>query len=211
MTELLARRAVVPLDFITLALSKALRCMMPKAILPSFRLPGALALMVSTLVAHSSAYAADASVTNAAKPAPIQLMILGSYYMDSPGLDQVNVEVDEVAQPKRQREIAALVEQLARFAPTKVAVEMEPKPDTFAIAAYEKYTHVDSLIDRNEITQIGFRLAHRMKHGAVFAIDEQSNTVDYFPFDRVKAYAKEKRAGHGSSVVLHSVCYLSAS
>ena len=122
--------------------------------------------------------------------APIQVMILGSYHMDNPGLDLVNVEVDDVMQPKRQREIAAVVEQLARFAPNKVAVEMEPKPDTHTIAAYEKFTPADLLKDRNDITQIGFRLAHRMKHRAVFAIDEQSTTVDYFPFDKVEAYAK---------------------
>lgn len=128
--------------------------------------------------------------TQAASVAPIQVMILGSYHMDSPGLDQVNIQVDDVTQPKRQRQIAALVEQLARFAPTKVAVEMEPKSDTSAIAAYEKFTPADLLKNRNEITQIGFRLAYRMKHRAVFAIDEQSKTVDYFPFDKVEAYAK---------------------
>ena len=148
-----------------------------------------LAFLVGALVTHTSTYAADASVKKANKPAPIQVMILGSYHMDSPGLDQVNVEVDDVTQPKRQREIAALVEQLARFAPTKVAVEMEPTPNTSAIAAYGKFTPADLLTDRNEITQIGFRLAHRMKHRAVFAIDEQSKTVDYFPFDKVETYA----------------------
>ena len=95
---------------------------MPKAIFPSLRLRCVLALLVSALVAQSSAYAADATVTKANKPAPIQVMILGSYHMDSPGLDQVNIQVDDVTQPKRQREIAALVEQLVRFAPTKVAV-----------------------------------------------------------------------------------------
>ena len=128
---------------------------------------------------------------HAAPVAQIQVMILGSYHMDSPGLDQVNVQVDDVTLPKRQREIAALVEQLARFAPTKVAVEMEPTPHTAEIAAYEKFAPADLLTDRNEITQIGFRLAHRMKHRAVFAIDEQSKTVDYFPFDTVKVYAKK--------------------
>ncbi|MBC7710257.1 MAG: hypothetical protein H7203_09360, partial [Rhizobacter sp.] len=92
----------------------------------------------------------------------------------------------------RQRELAALIEQLARFAPTKVAVEMEPQAGTAEVAAYQKFTPADLLKDRNEITQIGFRLAHRMKHRSVFAIDEQSSVVDYFPFDKVATYAKEK-------------------
>ncbi len=92
--------------------------------------------------------------------------------------------------PKRQRELAVLTKQLVKFAPTKVAVEMVPKPHTFAIAEYEKFTPTALLKDRNEIVQIGFRLAHRLKHRTVFAIDEQSETVDYFPFDKVEASAK---------------------
>ena len=79
----------------------------------------------------------------------------------------MNVEVDDVTQPTRQREVAALVEQLTRSAPDKVAVEMEPKSDSPAITAYEKFTLADLLKDRNEITQIGFRLAHRMRYRAV--------------------------------------------
>jgi len=50
---------------------------------------------------------------------------------------------------------------LAQFAPTKVAVEMVPKLDSFAVADYEKFSPNDLLKDRNEITQIGFRLAQR--------------------------------------------------
>ena len=164
--------------------------MMSKTIFTFRRLRYLLALPISVLLALSSAYALDASVSKAAAPAPIQVMILGSYHMGNPGLDQVNVEVDDVTAPKRQRELAVLTEQLARFAPTKVAVEMVPKRDTFAIAEYAKFTPAALLKDRNEIVQIGFRLAHRMKHPSVFAIDEQSEAVDYFPFDKVEAYAK---------------------
>ena len=163
---------------------------MLKAIFLSLQSHRLFVLVTTALMAHSSAYATDASVRKIAKHAPIQVMILGSYHMDSPGLDQVNVAVDDVTLPKRQRELAALTEQLARFAPTKVAVEMVPKLNTFAISAYENFTPATLLKDRNEITQIGFRLANRMKHQAVFAIDEQSDKLDYFPFDKVEAYAK---------------------
>lgn len=37
-----------------------------------------------------------------------------------------------------------------------------------------------------------------MKHRAVFAIDEQGKTVDYFPFDKAEVPAKE-RARQGVS------------
>lgn len=67
---------------------------------------------------------------------------------------------------------------------------MVPKLDSFAVADYEKFSPNDLLKDRNEITQIGFRLAQRMKHSVVYAIDEQSKTIAYYPFDKVEAYAK---------------------
>lgn len=67
---------------------------------------------------------------------------------------------------------------------------MVPKLDSFAVADYEKFSPNDLLKDRNEITQIGFRLAQRMKHSVVYAIDKQSKTIAYYPFDKVEAYAK---------------------
>ena len=83
-----------------------------------------------------------------------------------------------------------LTEQLARFKPTKVAVEMVPTLDTFAIAEYEKFIPAALMKDRSEIVQIGFRLANRMKHHAVFVIKKQSDKLDYFPFDTTEAYAR---------------------
>src|SRR6185312_3392187 len=44
--------------------------------------------------------------------------------------------------------------------------------------------------DPDERTQIAFRLARRLSHKNVYGIDEQSDTINYFPFDKVEAYAK---------------------
>ena len=96
---------------------------------------------------------------------------------------------------RRQRELAARVEQLARFALTTVVVETEPKANTLEIAAYEKFTPAGLLKDRIEITQIGVRRAHRFKRRLVFAIGEQSKTVDYFRFDQAAAHAKANAQG----------------
>ena len=56
--------------------------------------------------------------------ASAKIMILGTYHMDNPRLDAKNLEADDVLLPKRQREIAELNEKLARFNPTKIAVEL---------------------------------------------------------------------------------------
>jgi Family of unknown function (DUF5694) len=128
-------------------------------------------------------------------------MILGTYHFANPGLDVANMAADDVTKPHRQKQLARLTEQLARFAPTKIMVEMQPANDSATIPAFEKFTPADLLKDRNEITQIGFRLAHRMKHAAVYAIDEQSDTIDYFPFQKLQAYAK----AHGVEPALNAL------
>src|SRR5579871_793252 len=51
------------------------------------------------------------------------IMILGTYHMNNPRLDDKDAEADDVLSARRQREIADLVEKLARFNPTKIAIE----------------------------------------------------------------------------------------
>lgn len=63
--------------------------MMSKAIFLTLQLRCLVALIAGAFLGQSSAYAADAIARNTAKPASIQVMILGSYHMGNPGLDQV--------------------------------------------------------------------------------------------------------------------------
>jgi hypothetical protein len=49
--------------------------------------------------------------------------------------------------------------------------------------------------------QIGFRLAKKLGHTAVYGFDEGGGEPDYFPFEKVKAFA----AAHGQQPVLDSI------
>ena len=88
----------------------------------------------------------------------IEVLLLGSYHMSNPGLDQFNLEADDVLTSKRQSEIQELVERLADFRPTKVAVEA-PFRDSTTVAQYREYVNGESELRRSEEEQIGFRLA----------------------------------------------------
>ena len=57
------------------------------------------------------------------------VMILGTYHMANPGGDAVNFEADDVLAPKKQRELQQLVKPLARFRPTKIAIEVDTRHD----------------------------------------------------------------------------------
>ena len=114
-----------------------------------------------------------------------EVLVLGVYHMANPGRDIFNVEADDVLSPKRQSEIRELVDVLARFRPTKVAVEAEFSSSAVA-RRYDAYLAGDHELTRNETEQIGFRLARRLGHPTVHPIDVDGE----FPFLRLRDYAK---------------------
>ena len=125
-------------------------------------------------------------------PAPtrIQVMVLGTYHFDNPGQDLHNMKVDSVLTTAKQAELADVASRLAKFNPTKIAVEaLSDRPD-FVSNKFDGFTPDKLSKDPDERTQIAFRLAHQLGQKSVYGIDEQSNTIDYFPFDKVDTYAK---------------------
>jgi hypothetical protein len=115
------------------------------------------------------------------QPRPVEVMILGTYHMSNPGRDLHNMRADDVLAPKRQSELEAIASGLARFRPTKVMVEWDPP---VVAERYPKYVAGTLPPSRNEVVQLGFRVAK--KSGAsIFGIDVDGD----FPFEPVKAYA----------------------
>lgn len=127
-----------------------------------------VAIVVSIL---PLSFAAWGQTTNRACPAgSSQILILGSYHMSNPGLDSVNVEADDVLSPRRQKEIADLVDRLAKFAPTKIAIEA-PYRDERQPAKYKQYLSGQYALGRNEIEQIGFRVAQALHLPTIYGVD----------------------------------------
>ena len=134
------------------------------------------------------------------KSAPIQVMVLGTYHFGNPGRDKVNVRVDDVTTPRRQRELEALADAIATFRPTRVMVEIQRPGPAYDVTDYPAFSSAVLHTDRDETTQIGYRIAARVGLRSVQGIDEQpgKNEPDYFPIDRVEAYAK----AHGEQAYL---------
>ncbi|MEW6732994.1 MAG: DUF5694 domain-containing protein, partial [Acidobacteriota bacterium] len=99
------------------------------------------------------------------------LLILGSYHMDNPGADLVNMQTDDVLNPQRQREIGELMKRLKRFRPTKIAVEVSTKEESKLLSNYQKYLNNEYQLGRNEVDQVGFRLAKEMNLKKVYPVD----------------------------------------
>jgi len=114
-----------------------------------------------------------------------EVLVLGVYHMANPGKDVFNMKADDVLAPKRQTEIAQLIEVLKRFHPTKVAVEGDVWDDGIP-KRYADHVAGKHDLSRNEIEQIGFRLAKELGHKTVYPVDADGE----FPWQRVIDYAK---------------------
>jgi hypothetical protein len=135
-----------------------------------------LALVVATLALSMTAWAQSGS-----RP---EILVLGSYHMANPGRDIYNMQADDVLAPKRQQEIAQLIEVLKKFHPTKIAIEADPwgkRPQQYSDYLSGKYT-----LTANEIDQIGFRLAKELGHKTIYPVDVEGD----FPMQRVRNFGK---------------------
>jgi hypothetical protein len=96
-------------------------------------------------------------------PAPrAEVLVLGVYHMANPGHDIFNTKADDVLAPKRQQEIAELAQVLKKFAPTKIAIEADVWSQRVP-KEYSDYLAGRYTLTRNEIDQIGYRLAKRAR------------------------------------------------
>ena len=118
-------------------------------------------------------------------PARAEVLVLGVYHMNNPGRDIFNSQADDVLAPKRQAEIARVVEALKKFNPTKIAVERDMF-DKAMPKAYEEYLAGKHELTRNEIEQLGFRLRKELGHKTIYAVDADGE----FPYPRLVDYVK---------------------
>jgi Family of unknown function (DUF5694) len=123
--------------------------------------------------------------------AATDVLFLGTYHMANPGHDLHNLNADDVLAEKRQRELAAISAALAKFKPSVVAVEADAVDGApTQLTSYHDYRDGKLADSRNEIVQIGFRLAKRTQLSDVFGIDIDGD----FPYEAVKAFADNGRS-----------------
>lgn len=156
-------------------------------------LPGNLMHRIVTIVLTLATLVSGSAL--AAEPAKTQVMLVGTYHFSNPGKDLNNVKAVDVLAADRQREIAAVVTSLARFAPTRVAVEW---PAQVVDERYPKYRDGTLPESRNEVVQLGFRLARERNLPAVLGLDVAGD----FPFEAVAEWAKKQgRSGEIDAVM----------
>lgn len=154
--------------------------------------------MLKLLAGLAALFLPTAAFAWPAGPEPVQVMVLGTYHMSNPGQDLHNARIDPVTTPEKQAQLEAVVEALARFRPTAVAIErVAPDQTSLLDPGYAGFTPSRLLSDPDERVQIGYRLAHRLGLERVFAIDEQDRDGQppYFPYEGVQRWAEANGDG----------------
>jgi len=153
-------------------------------------------LVALVLVGLLHGRAADANVPSpdnkfANGQAAISVMVVGVAHFGNPGRDLHDVRVDDVLSARRQAEIQKVVDALARFRPTKILVEWSASQAAKEYAAYRAGTSSPS---RNEVVQLGFRLARQMGLPEVAGVDVPGD----FPYESLQRFAE----AHGQTALL---------
>lgn len=111
---------------------------------------------------------ASASASPVERPT---LLIVGSPHLANNNRDIINARIEDVTTPRRQREIRALVESLARFKPTRIAIEWKADDQAGLDRRYADFRAGRLQLTANERDQIALRLAAKLDLDKVDAID----------------------------------------
>jgi Family of unknown function (DUF5694) len=109
-------------------------------------------------------------------PGRAQVMILGVAHLVARRDVHNSTFEDSPLSPKRQTQIADIIDHLARFHPTKVLIEA-PVGDTGYINRYRRFRAGTFTLPADESYQIGFRLAARAGDTAIYPIDTFGPTL----------------------------------
>lgn len=106
--------------------------------------------------------------TEAERPA---IMFIGSAHLANHNRDVVTTTVPDVLTPQRQAEIADVAAALARFKPTKVAVELAAEKQAELHQRYTGMLAGSYTLGRHEMDQLGMRVAAANKLPTMYAVD----------------------------------------
>ncbi len=136
------------------------------------------------------------------KKKPTEILVIGTYHFNNPGLDVAQYKVLDIMGEKPQKQLEEISTAIAKFKPTKIFTEWELKDQLALDTLYNKYqegTYFDYVAQKypkrkfylqNEIVQLAFRAAKKMNHKKVYAIDYQETSFD---FDSIMKFADSIR------------------
>lgn len=112
---------------------------------------------------------------------PTQVLLLGTFHFGYPNLDAHktdSLKFVNVLSPSRQKELEELAEVIKRFRPTRVYIET--RNTSFHDSLYAEYKKGNYELGRNEIYQVGYRVAKEMNLDKLYPVDAGNFLGDYY-------------------------------
>lgn len=138
------------------------------------------------------------------EPAGAAIMICGMVHF-AWRRDWQSIDVGDVRSDARAREIHEVVERLAAFRATHIAVEQIY--DNAVTERYQQFLSTDIELGASEVEQIGFRLARQLGHNQIHPIDWMGSIPGQRAYSEVLEWARTRQpevyqelttgAGHG--------------
>ncbi|MFO7938166.1 MAG: DUF5694 domain-containing protein [Bacteroidales bacterium] len=103
-----------------------------------------------------------------------EVLTLGTFHFSFGNHDVKKIEKEDqidVLDPKYQEELALLAEKINAFKPTKIVVEAQPRWQVHYDSLYQAYLAGNHDLSRNEVQQVGFRLAKLAGLDKVHCVD----------------------------------------
>jgi len=146
---------------------------------PKIRKTFAAALVLAAAVAPRAVLAQNPAPHAVLAPNPAGdkpgFLFLGTFHFQGSDSDLMTNRVPDILSEKRQKEADAVVEALARYNPTKIAVERSADKADVVQKEYEEYLAGKAKPDGNEEVQIAFRLAQRLGLKKIYAVDHRTD------------------------------------
>jgi len=99
------------------------------------------------------------------------IVFIGTYHMGNQGNNVYKGNYDDILLPERQKELQVLLQKLKDFKPTKIVIERDVSDSSKVLGRYQEYLKGNYKLTRNEVHQIGFRLANQLNHDKVYSVD----------------------------------------
>ncbi|MFM9948712.1 MAG: DUF5694 domain-containing protein [Saprospiraceae bacterium] len=114
------------------------------------------------------------------KDSTVSIMILGTFHFnfsenssDFKGENNFDIHTES-----RQKELLTLIEKIKQFNPTKIAVEMMLSDQLVMDSLFKAYSIGAWELGRNEVYQIGFRLANELRLNGVSCVDTRPEQIE---------------------------------
>ncbi|ARS34587.1 DUF5694 domain-containing protein [Pontibacter actiniarum] len=140
-------------------------------------------LLAAALLAGSYSSPVQAQVSKQKdKEARAQVMLLGTFHFAYHNKDIITTDKKDqidIMSEQSQRDIEKIASRVARFKPTKIALELMPEEQPRIDSLYQAYLDGRYELETSEVYQLGFRLAKQLGHPRVYCINAWGNLDGY--------------------------------